>query len=95
MGCSKTCVSSWGAPRRFGNSMRRYPGEIRWQGVQVDMAVATDGSAGHMVIPPAELAAIRRQEAINAAAVIGAKLHWLGYTDELLFEDIPTRLRFC
>jgi len=73
-----------------GGTLAKFAG----QGVQVDMAVATDGSAGHMVIPPAELAAIRRQEAINAAAVIGAKLHWLGYTDELLFEDIPTRLRF-
>ena len=64
------------------------------QGVQVEMAIATDGSAGHMVIPPGELAAIRHQEALNAAAVIGAELHWLGYIDELLFEDIPTRLRF-
>jgi LmbE family N-acetylglucosaminyl deacetylase len=58
------------------------------------MAVATDGSAGHMLIPPNELAAIRHQEALNSAAVIGAELIWLGYTDELLFEDIPTRMRF-
>ncbi|NWG17324.1 MAG: PIG-L family deacetylase [Chloroflexi bacterium] len=63
-------------------------------GVQVVMAVATDGSAGHMVIQPDELAQIRRAEAERSAALIGAEFLWLGFTDELLFEDIPTRLRF-
>lgn len=64
------------------------------RGVRVVMAVATDGSAGHMVIPPEELAQIRREEARRSAAVIGAALIWMGYTDELIFEDISTRLRF-
>jgi LmbE family N-acetylglucosaminyl deacetylase len=62
-------------------------------GVQVVMAVATDGSAGHMVIPPDELARVRRAEAHSAAEKIGAEFLWMGYTDELLFEDIQTRLR--
>lgn len=63
-------------------------------GVKVVMAIATDGSAGHMVIPASELKEIRHLEAKNSAAIIGAELHWLGYTDELIFEDISTRLRF-
>ncbi len=64
------------------------------QGAQVVMAIATDGSAGHMIIPPRELADVRHTEARNAAAVIGAELDWLGFSDELIFEDIATRLRF-
>ncbi len=64
------------------------------QGAHVVMAIATDGSAGHMVIPADELAQIRHAEAQAAAALVGAELHWLGYPDELIFEDMPTRLRF-
>jgi len=64
------------------------------QGAQVSMAIATDGSAGHLLIPPAELAETRRQEARKAAAIIGAEMYWLRFPDELIFEDIPTRLRF-
>ena len=64
------------------------------RGARVIMAIATDGSAGHMLIPPDELAVIRQQEAQEAASLIGAELRWLGYPDELIFEDIDTRLRF-
>jgi LmbE family N-acetylglucosaminyl deacetylase len=63
-------------------------------GVKVSIAVATDGSAGHMVIPPKELAEIRRQEAENAAKIIGADFYWMGFVDEMLGIDIDTRLRF-
>ncbi|MCZ7545518.1 MAG: PIG-L family deacetylase [Anaerolineae bacterium] len=62
-------------------------------GVRVVIGVATDGSAGHMAIPPDELAGIRRAEAERAAAVIGAELIWMGYTDELLF--LRTSRRGC
>jgi LmbE family N-acetylglucosaminyl deacetylase len=64
------------------------------QGVKVSMAVATDGAAGHMVIPPKELAEIRHHEAENSAKVIGADFYWLGFGDEMIFEDISTRLVF-
>jgi LmbE family N-acetylglucosaminyl deacetylase len=64
------------------------------QGVHVSMAVATDGSAGHMIIPPRELAEIRHQEAENSARVIGADFYWLGFVDEMLGIDIDTRMRF-
>jgi LmbE family N-acetylglucosaminyl deacetylase len=63
-------------------------------GAQVSIAIATDGSAGHMLIPPDELAGIRQREARQAASLIGADFYWLGYRDELLAEDIPTRLAF-
>jgi LmbE family N-acetylglucosaminyl deacetylase len=64
------------------------------QGARVVMAIATDGSAGHMIIPPDELAEIRHKEAQEAASLIGADLRWLGYPDELIFEDMDTRRRF-
>ena len=64
------------------------------QGAHIIMAIATDGSAGHMLIPPDKLAQIRHKEAQEAASLIGAELHWLGYPDELIFEDMDTRLRF-
>ncbi len=63
------------------------------RGDEVIMAVATDGAAGHTEIPPDELRAIRHEEAKNAAKVIGAEFLWLGFPDELLGEDIATRLR--
>jgi len=64
------------------------------QGAKVSMAVATDGAAGHMVIPPKELAEIRHSEAENSAKVIGADFYWLGYGDEMIFEDLKTRMVF-
>jgi LmbE family N-acetylglucosaminyl deacetylase len=63
------------------------------QGVKVSMAIATDGSAGHMTIPPKELGQIRHQEAKKAAKLIGADFYWLGLADGFLFEDIDNRLR--
>lgn len=64
------------------------------RGDEVVMAVVTDGAAGHTSIEPAELARIREQEARRAAAVIGAELLWLGFSDGLLFDDASTRLAF-
>ena len=64
------------------------------QGARVSMAIATDGSAGHRSIPADELVAIRKQEAFQSASILGVELHWLGYRDELLADDMETRLRF-
>jgi LmbE family N-acetylglucosaminyl deacetylase len=64
------------------------------RGTVVCMAIATNGSAGHMLIAPKKLARIRRQEATVSAAEIDATLFWLGYEDELIANDIPTRLGF-
>ena len=73
-----------------GGTLARYAK----QGVKVSFAVATDGSAGHMVIPPKELAEIRHREAENSAKVIGADFYWLGFGDMNLFEDLKTRMVF-
>jgi LmbE family N-acetylglucosaminyl deacetylase len=64
------------------------------RGTVVCMAIATNGSAGHMLITPKKLAQIRRQEAEMSAAKIGANLFWPGYDDELIANDIETRLAF-
>ncbi len=64
------------------------------QGSKVAIAIATDGSAGHKKIPPEKLAKIRRQEAQKAAELIGAYFYWIGYQDEMIRNDIDTRLQF-
>jgi LmbE family N-acetylglucosaminyl deacetylase len=64
----------------------------RQAGHEVVMGVATDGTAGHMIIKPPELAQIREKEARSAAEVIGAQFIWLGFPDELIFNDRVTRL---
>lgn len=64
------------------------------EGHEVAIAIATDGTAGHRRIPPAELAPVRRAEAEAGAQVIGADFQWMGFPDEFLFEDAPTRLAF-
>jgi LmbE family N-acetylglucosaminyl deacetylase len=69
-------------------TLARYKAE----GHQVVMCVATDGTAGHMIIKPPELARIREAEARAAADVIGAEFIWLGFPDELIFNDRDTRL---
>ena len=64
-------------------------------GVSVSMAIATDGSAGHMLIPPKELAEIRHAEAQAAAQCIGAELYWIGWADGMLSDDPAIRLSFA
>lgn len=66
----------------------------RMAGHEVTMCIATDGTAGHKKVPPEELAGIRRRESQAAAGVLGADLLWLGFPDELLFDDKATRLGF-
>jgi len=63
-------------------------------GHQVVMAYATNGNMGHMFIPPDELAEIRRKEATNSAAVIGAEMIWMNIDDQLIVDDLPTRMKF-
>ncbi len=64
------------------------------RGDEVFMCCATDGAAGHMLIPPDELKVIREQEACRSAEVIGAQIMFLEEDDEFLFHDRPTRLKF-
>jgi len=61
-------------------------------GVDVSMAVMTDGALGHMVIPPDELAEIRHEEAAKSADIIGADFYWLGFKDASLINDLEIRM---
>jgi LmbE family N-acetylglucosaminyl deacetylase len=49
------------------------------EGHEVIMAVATDGTAGHMVIKPPELARIREREARAAAELLGQSFCGWGF----------------
>jgi LmbE family N-acetylglucosaminyl deacetylase len=68
-------------------TLARYAGA----GHAVTMAVFTDGSMGDARIPPAQLAQIRREEALAAAGIIGARLLWPGVMDEHVFPNEAQR----
>lgn len=65
----------------IGGTLARYADE----GVDVHIAIATDGVAGSVISgyehTLAELAAVRRHELDEAIAVLGATLHTFGYRD--------------
>jgi len=63
-------------------------------GHEVWVAVATNGNVGSTTLTHDEIAAVRHQEALNSCAVIGARLIWMDFDDEWLFDDRPTRTRF-
>ncbi len=57
------------------------------KGWDVHIATLSQGDCGSAVLQPNEIAAIRRQEAINAAARIGATYHCMGGQDLKIFDD--------
>lgn len=63
-------------------------------GHDVTIAIATQGDIGSPDGTREEIAATRKQEAQDACDFIGAKLIWMGYDDEFLFNDRGTRLAF-
>ncbi len=63
----------------------------REAGDRVVILSVTDGSSGHMNIEPIELAAIRRKEAENAVAVIGAESMCLNVRDGSLESSLKNR----
>ena len=56
--------------------------------------VATNGNVGSSTLGPDEIAAIRHQEARQAAGVVGAELIWLDFDDEFLIDSVEARHRF-
>lgn len=64
------------------------------QGHTVFMATATNGNVGSAHHTMEEIAAIRKREAAESAALIGAEYICLDYDDEMFFEDREARLRF-
>lgn len=63
-------------------------------GHKVFTATATNGNIGSAVLSSEEIARVRKQEAANAAAHIGAEYICLDYDDEMFFEDKEARLKF-
>ena len=64
------------------------------RGDEVYMCVATNGEIGSYGMTRAEIAELRHREAQASADVIGAHLIWLGYEDEMLFDNRETRMAF-
>jgi LmbE family N-acetylglucosaminyl deacetylase len=64
------------------------------RGDEVWIAIATKGDVGSPTHTREEIAAIRRAEAEASCRLIGAQLIWMGFDDEWLFNDRPTRTRF-
>lgn len=62
------------------------------QGHEIWIAIATRGDIGAPQGDRDEIAFIRHGEAQAACGVIGAKLIWLGYDDEFLFNTLETRM---
>jgi N-acetylglucosamine malate deacetylase 1 len=62
-------------------------------GHQVTMCHACNGNLGHLEIPRDELREIRREEAINAAAVIGAESSTLDIDDLDMYVEREARMK--
>lgn len=62
-------------------------------GHAVGIVTMTRGDVGSPTLSRDEIAAVREQEARNAAALIGAELFWLGYDDEFLYDTPEVRRR--
>lgn len=64
------------------------------QGANVFFCVSTNGNIGSSTLSMDEIAAVRKKEAQAAADCIGARLIWLDFDDEFLFDTRETRLKF-
>jgi len=74
-----------------GGTIARYTAA----GHEVWMAVATNGNAGSPTLDKVATGELRKSEALSASQRLGAAgLIWLDEDDELLFDDLPTRLKF-
>ena len=62
-------------------------------GHQITIATFTPGDCGSKQLGPEEIAAVRRQEAANAAALIGARYLCLEMRDLAIFNDDASRRR--
>jgi LmbE family N-acetylglucosaminyl deacetylase len=59
------------------------------RGTRVHMATLTAGDCGSTTLSPAGISAVRRKEASQSAALIGARYHCLKSKDLLVFYDRP------
>lgn len=61
------------------------------KGWDIHIATCSQGDCGSAVLQPNEIAATRRQEAVNAAASIGATYHPMGGQDLKIFDNDEMR----
>ena len=64
------------------------------RGDEVYICIATNGEIGSYGMTREQIAAMRKKEAEASCALIGAHLIWLGYEDEMLFDECETRMDF-
>lgn len=64
------------------------------QGHKVFIATATNGNIGSATLSKEEIGRVRKQEAANSAAIIGAEYICLDYDDELFYETLDVRIAF-
>ena len=64
------------------------------QGHNVFIAVATNGNVGSPTLGNKEIRSIRKKESEEACKLINAKLIWMDFDDEWLFDNKETRLVF-
>jgi len=62
-------------------------------GHELDIVSLSCGDCGSFAYGPEELAAIRKKEAAEAAALIGARYRWGGFYDLSIFNDDASRRR--
>ena len=62
------------------------------RGDEVFICIATNGEIGSYGMTREQIAAMRKKEAEASCALIGAHLIWLGYEDEMLFDERNTRM---
>lgn len=63
-------------------------------GHKIFTATATNGNVGSKTLSKEEIAKVRKEEAKNAAAIIGAEYICLDYDDEMLYDEKEVRLKF-
>jgi len=68
--------------------------KYKTEGHNVAIAISTNGEVGSPDTSKSETADIRKKEAQNSAALIGAEFFWLGYHDEFLFNNEDVRLHY-
>lgn len=66
---------------------------LRARGHAVTIVTMTPGDKGSMTLAPEEIAAVRRQEAARAAALIGAEYRCAEFRDLAIFSDDASRRR--
>jgi N-acetylglucosamine malate deacetylase 1 len=60
-------------------------------GHEIIIVSLSAGDCGSMVYGPNEISAIRKAEAADSAALIGAEYRWGGFRDMAIFSDDPSR----